>query len=142
MESKVQNKKLIEQLFNEAMNGNNLALLDEVIAPGFINKGIPDSKPGPDGFRESIQQFKTGYPDMRVNVEQIIAEGDFVATRGYWTGTNRGEFMGVPATNKKVRVDYIDFWRVQNGKCVEGWVQMDNAGLFQQLGVTPELQHN
>jgi predicted ester cyclase len=53
------------------------------------------------------------------------------------TGTHRGEFMGIPATNKSVKVSYIDLWRVENGKFVENWVQLDMLGLMQQLGVVP-----
>src|SRR5258705_13075291 len=105
-----QNKKLIQQLFGEAMNGRNLALIDNIIAPGFVNHGIPDAKPGPEGFKAVIQQFFDAFPDMGINQEHIIAEGDIVATRGYWTGTNNGSFMGMPPTGKQVRVEYADFW--------------------------------
>ena len=129
-----QNKKLILQLFGEAMNGRNLALIDNLIAPGFINHGIPDAKPGPEGFKATIQQFFDAFPDMGIDVEQIIAEGDLVATRGYWTGTNKGSFMGMPPTNRKVRVDYADFWKIENDQCIENWVQMDIASVMQQLG--------
>jgi predicted ester cyclase len=53
------------------------------------------------------------------------------------TGTQQGEFMGIPPTNKPVKVSYIDLWRVENGQFVENWVQMDMLGLMQQLGVVP-----
>ena len=128
-----QNKKLILQLFGEAMNGRNLALIDNLIAPGFINHGIPDAKTGPEGFKATIQQFFDAFPDMGIDVEQLIAEGDLVATRGYWTGTNKGSFMGMPPTGRHVRVDYADFWKIENDQCTENWVQMDIAGLKQQL---------
>ena len=132
-----QNKKLIEKLFNEVMNGRNLDLVEQIIAPTFVNHGIPNAKTGPSGFKEIIQQFLDGYPDMRINLEHIVAEGDHVATRGYWTGANKGSFMGMPPTGKKVRVDFIDFWNIQNGKCVENWVQMDMVGMMMQTGTMP-----
>ena len=132
-----QNKKLIQQLFGEAMNGRNLAILNNIIAPDFVNHGIPDSKPGPEGFKAIVQGFLDAFPDMGINVEQIVTEGDTVATRGYWTGTNKGSFMGLPATGKKVRVEYADFWKIKNEKCIENWVQMDFAGLMQQLSGIP-----
>jgi predicted ester cyclase len=75
------------------------------------------------------------FPDMDINLENIIAEDNLVATRGYWTATHKGQFMGIDATGKKVNVRYIDFWKVENGKCVENWVQMDFLSLMQQLGV-------
>jgi len=128
-----QKKKLIQQLFGEAMNRRSLALIPDIIAPDFALHGIPDSKPGPDGFKAIIQGFIEAFPDFTVNAEQIIAEGDTVATRGYWTGTNNGSFMGMPPTGKQIRVDYSDFWKIQNEKCIATWVQMDMAGLMRQL---------
>jgi len=55
----------------------------------------------------------------------------------YFTGTHQGEFMGIPATNKSIKVPYIDLWRTENGLFVDNWVQMDMLGLMQQLGVVP-----
>jgi steroid delta-isomerase-like uncharacterized protein len=132
-----QNKKVVERLFKEVMNGKNFSLIDEIIAPGFTNHGIPDAKQGPAGFKETLERFVTAFPDMQVYPESIIAEGDLVATRGYCTGTNKGSFMGIPATGKKLRFDYVDFWKVQNGKCTENWVQMDMSSVMVQLGVMP-----
>ena len=134
------NKKLIEQVLTEAMSGKNLGLIDQVIDSKFINHGLPNAKPGPAGFKEVVQQFLTGFPNMEVTVQEMIADGNTVATRGYWTGTNKGTFMGIPATGKQVRVDYIDFWTIENGKCVENWVQMDMPALLAQLGVKPATQ--
>ena len=130
-----QNKKLVEQIFNEVMNNRNFTLIDKLIAPNYVNHGIPDAKTGPEGFKQVIQQFLDGFPDMKINVEHIVADGDLVATRGYWTGTNKGSFMNMPSTGKKVRCEYVDFWKVQNGKFVENWVQMDMVGVMHQLGV-------
>ena len=81
--------------------------------------------------------FQTAFPDLRITIEDEFGEGNKVGTRGSMTGTHRGEFMGIPATNKSVKVAYIDLWRVENGKFVENWVQMDMLGLMQQLGVVP-----
>jgi steroid delta-isomerase-like uncharacterized protein len=136
-----QNKKLIEKLFTDAMNGRKLNVIDEVIAPGFTNHGIPNAKTGPAGFKEIIQQFIDAFPDMKIKVETIIAENDYVATNGYWTGTNKGSFMGMPASNKQVKVAYVDFWKIQNGKAVENWVQMDMAGMMVQTGAMPAPEH-
>jgi len=129
-----QNQMLIEQLFNEVMNDRKFSLLDQIIDPAFVNHGIPDAKQRPSGFKQVIEQFLDGFPDMKIQIEQIVSEKDLVATRGYWTGTNSGSFMGMPSSGKKVRIDYIDFWKIKNGKCVENWVQMDMMSLMQQVG--------
>ena len=135
------NKKIIEDLFSEVVNGQNLSATDKFIGPGYVNHGIPNAKTGPSGFKEIIQQFISAFPDLHVTQQQFIADGDTVAVRGYWTGTNKGSFIGAPASGRKVRVDYVDIWRIQNGKGVENWVQMDMLGVMQQIGVMPVSEH-
>ena len=130
-----QNKEIVRQLFSEGICKKNLGLMDQLIHPGFVNHGIPDAKKGPEGFKEIIQTFLDAFPDMNVTIEQIISEGDFVATRGCWKATHQGQFMGIPATGKNVSVYYTDFWKVVDGKCMENWVQMDFLSLMKQLGV-------
>jgi steroid delta-isomerase-like uncharacterized protein len=132
-----QNKTVIKKLFEQGMNERKFEMLKDIIGPDFINHGIPNANRGPEGFKEVLGQFLTGYPDMKINLENIIADGDMVATRGYWTGTNNGSFMGIPATGKKVKVDFIDVWKMLEGKCQENWVQMDMMGLMQQIGMAP-----
>ena len=60
-----------------------------------------------------------------------------MVTRSHWTGTHKGEFMGVPASNASVEVSFIDIWRIENGQLVESWVRMDVLGLMQQVGAVP-----
>ncbi|HYV93557.1 MAG TPA: ester cyclase [Chitinophagales bacterium] len=132
-----QNKNLVQQMFTEVINGKNLDAAGKYIAPGFVNHGIPNATTGPDGFKEIVKQFTDGFPDMHVYQESLIAEGDTVVTRGYWTGTHKGNFMGIPGTGKQVRADYIDVWKIQNDKATENWVQMDMVGVMQQLGAMP-----
>lgn len=133
-----QNKKNIEQLFTECIAQRNYALLDQFIHPSYVNYSFPAPETGPDGMRLVIENFYKAFPDMKITMEQIIGEGDVVATRGYWTGTNNGEFMGMKPTGKRVKVGYIDFWKMRDGKGAENWVQMDIAGLMQQLQETTE----
>jgi steroid delta-isomerase-like uncharacterized protein len=118
------------------MNGRNLDLMDQFIAPNFVHGTFPNTN-GPAGFKQALQGFITGFPDMKVNMEHIAADGDHVATRGTMTGTNTGTFMGMPATNKQIKIDYIDWWQFENGKCTKNWVQMDMPAMMTQLGVMP-----
>jgi steroid delta-isomerase-like uncharacterized protein len=129
-----QNKAIVRKIFEEGINKRNLSVVEEYIGPGYVNHGIPSPKPGPEGFKEIIRQFTDSFPDMEITVEEVISDNETVATRGSWTGTNQGSFMNMPATGKHVKVSYMDFWKIENGKCVENWVQMDIAGLMQQLG--------
>jgi steroid delta-isomerase-like uncharacterized protein len=129
---------LVHRVFEEGVNQKNLAVFDEVLAPTYVNYSFPAPTPGPEGFKQVMAMFFQAFPDIQETTEDIIAEGDKVATRGYFTGTHKGEFMNIPATGKQVTVSYIDIWRVENGKLVENWVQMDLLGMLQQLGVIPQ----
>jgi steroid delta-isomerase-like uncharacterized protein len=132
-----QNKAIIRRLFEETANRGNLAVADELLASDYINYNFPTSAPGPQGFKQVITMFRAAFPDLVATLEDVIAEGDMVSTRGHVVGTHRGDFMGIPATGKKVSLSYIDIWRLENGKARENWVQMDMLGLMQQLGVVP-----
>lgn len=132
-----QNKSLIHRFFEEGINQDQPGIFDEIIAPSYVNYNLPAPAPGPEGLRQVVGMFKAGFPDLHTTVEAVIAEDDKVATRGYITGTQQGPFMNIPPTGKSIKVTYTDIWRIENGKAVENWVQMDMLGLMQQLGVIP-----
>ena len=132
------NKAVIRRGFEEGINQGNLAVFERVIAPTYINHTFPTPAPGAEGFKQVMNMFLAGFPDLQVTLEDVLAEGDKVATRGYFIGTHRGEFNGIPATGKTVTVNYSDVWRLENGQAVENWVQMDMMGMMQQLGVIPQ----
>ena len=105
-----QNKQSIKRLFNEGMNQQNFAVVEEIIDESYINYGFPDAKPGVEGLKEIIKNFTSSFPDMQITQEEVIAEGEIVATRGKWNGTHTGNFMGMPPTGKQVEVTYADLW--------------------------------
>ena len=132
-----QNKALVRRIFEEGLNQNKPAVFDELIAPSYVNHDLPAPAPGVEGFKMVIGLFLSAFPDMRVTLEEELAEGNMVTTRGYFTGTHKGDFQGIPPTGKQVNVKYIDIWRVENGKLVENWVRLDELGMMQQLGIIP-----
>ncbi len=134
------NQKIVERIFEEGFNQNRPSVWDELIAPTYVNHNFPVPTPGVAGFKMVVGMFQAAFPDLRIKLEDTFAAGDRVATRGYFTGTHQGEFNGIPATGKTVKVEYIDLWRLDNGQAVENWVQMDIVGLMQQLGVMPTPQ--
>ena len=134
-----QNKLLIGKLFAEGLNQRNFAIIDEIIGDEYVNHMMPDAK-GPEGMRQVLGMFFDAFPDMKITVEHIIADGDILATRGHFTGTNNGSFMGAPASGKQIRAEYVDFWKMKDGKAVENWVQMDVMGIMMQIGaMTPPV---
>lgn len=129
-----ENKRVVLRLFDEAMNNRNFAVVTELFDEHSTHHGFGFPVSGPGGFKEVLNQFLNGFPDMKIQVEKVVAEDDFVTSRGTWTGTHQGEFMRIAGTGKPVKVEYMDMWRIANGKCAENWVQMDIAGLMQQIG--------
>jgi len=134
------NKAIIRRVFDEIVNNGNLGVADELIGPAYVNHGVPVPATGPEALKMAVGLFRTAFPDIHVTLEQVVAEGDRVATHGYFTGTHKGDFNGIPPTGKSIKVAYVDLWRLENGKAAENWVQMDMMGLVQQLGVAPAPQ--
>ena len=132
-----QNKAIVRRVFDEIVNKGYLAVADELIAADYVNHNFPAPAPGAEGFKQVTTMFRSAFPDIVVTLEDEFAEGDRVVTRGVFVGTHTGDFMGIPATGRKVSIKYLDIWRLENGKAKENWVQMDLLGLMQQLGVIP-----
>jgi steroid delta-isomerase-like uncharacterized protein len=131
-----QNKTLARRFYDEVMNKKNLNAIDELGSPDFVDhSAMPGQAPGLKGVKESTEMFLKAFPDMKMNVEEIIAEKDIVAARVSGTGTHKGEFMGAPATGKRVSFHGIDMIRFKGGKVVEVWHYGDDATLMAQLGV-------
>jgi predicted ester cyclase len=135
-----QNKTNVRRGFEEGMNQRNLAVFDELLAPNYVNHSLPAPAPGPEGMRAVVEMFLAGFPDFHVVLEDVVADGNLVCTRGYFTGTHTGDFQGIPATGKSIKVNYIDMWRLEEGRGAENWAQLDMLGLMQQLGVIPAPQ--
>jgi predicted ester cyclase len=89
-------------------------------------------------MKNLVTMFRAAFPDLHSTVDLLIAEGDIVVGRHATTGTHRGEFMGIPATNKQVSISEIHIVRIANGKAVEHWGNQDDMGMMQQLGLIPE----
>jgi len=120
--------------------GNNLDILDELLAPDYINHtpATPDLPTGPEGVKGVVTMFRSAMPDLRVIVEDMIAEGDKVATRYTLEGTHRGELFGVSPTGQRLSIKSISVERVLEGKIREHWRVTDSLDMMQQLGVVPE----
>jgi steroid delta-isomerase-like uncharacterized protein len=117
----------------------NIDLLDELLAPDYINHtpATPDLPTGPEGVKGVVSMFRSAMPDLRVVVEDMIAEGDKVATRYTLEGTHEGELFGVPPTGQRLSIKSFTAERVSEGKIREHWRVSDNLDMMQQLGVIP-----
>ena len=138
-----ENKAVIRRWI-EAFNERNLEAEADLLAPGYVAH-VP-AAPGPleglEAWRQFTGPFVEAFPDLRLTVEDIMAEGDMVAARVAFDGTHRGEFQGIPPTGKEVAFTSIEVNRVVDGKGEEHWVEIDLLGLMQQLGAIPEPGHS
>jgi len=133
------NKAVIRHWLTEGWSRGNVDLADEIIDPNFVVHGaggqpIPS---GPAGVKQLVREWRTGFPDGRMDIDGMLAEGDLVAIRMTWRGTHNGIFYGIAPTGRQVTVTSIGVDRVVNGMIVEGWGEIDMLGLYQQLGVIP-----
>jgi steroid delta-isomerase-like uncharacterized protein len=123
---------------------------DEVITQGKIESAaeyvwedvveqvpLPGQGPGLDGLKDVLRSMRTGFPDIIFSIKEQITEGDKVASRFEWTGTHKGEFLGVPATGRHVRVWGIVIDRLEDARIRDTRIIMDTLGLMAQLGALP-----
>jgi steroid delta-isomerase-like uncharacterized protein len=134
-----QNKALIVRFVDELFNRGNTGIVGEIFAPDFIeHEQLPPGIPsGREGVKVMTTVLRNAFPDFKATMDDILADGDKVVIRMTWSGTQKGEFMGVPASGKHVSFGVIDIIRIANGKFVEHWGQMDSMSLMQQLGAIP-----
>jgi steroid delta-isomerase-like uncharacterized protein len=134
-----ENKTIVRRLNDEVWTQGRLEVIDELIADDFVTTvvGAPEQIRGPQGFREFVVMYRTAFPDLRITVDEQIAEGDIVVTRWTASGRNEGELMGMPATGKQATTAGVNINRVAGGKLVQGWGLFDQLGLLQQLGAVP-----
>ena len=133
-----ENKKFMNDFIEEVINNKNLDAANKLVAEDFIEEvPFPGQGPGREGLKFVLNSMFTGFPDMNWTIDEQIAESEKVVTRFTWTGTHQGEFMGIPATGKKVEVWGVVIDVVRNGLFSESRIIMDTVGLLQQLGVMP-----
>ena len=122
----------------EAWNTHDLNAGQNLLEPGYVrhDANLPEVS-GPDAQRSFMAGIFRAFPDIRVEAQQLISQGDLVAVRLTVQGTHRDEFLGIPATGRQIMIQSVETFRVTNDKIAEQWVLMDALGLMQQLGAIP-----
>lgn len=120
-------------------NDGELDLIDELFAPDYVRHGgPPGTVTGPEGERRHREGFRMAFPDLIIEADDIVAEGDRVAIRYTWRGTYQGTWPGLPVGGKPVTMSGIAIHRLCGGKLTDLWVVGDELGLMRQLGALPE----
>ncbi len=128
--------RLFEHLLGSGDEEQVERAIDEFVAPDVrMRTPLPLDSTGAEAMKEVFGRLHGAFPDLQVEIDDLIAEGDKVVSRNTVTGTHRGEFMGVPATGRQVRYDEIFVVRFADGRVVETWGVVDMASLMRQLGV-------
>ena len=131
-----ENKAIARKFFRMFELGDP-SMAGEFVASDYYNHDAPDPSVGLEGIKTFVPIFKNAIPDAQVNIAYQVAEGEKVVSRYTWSGTHQGEFYGIPATGKQVSWTMTTTFRIADGKISEAWVNSDQWGLMQQLGVVP-----
>jgi steroid delta-isomerase-like uncharacterized protein len=136
-----QNKAIVRRIYDELINQENPAVIDQVFAlDAVIHDPLMGTIQGAAAFRQLLSVFDTAFPGHRVQVEAVLADNEYVSVLHTHTATHTGPFMGMPPTGKTAIVNGIELFRLQQGKIVEFWRKDDDVSLLMQLGALPMPQ--
>ncbi len=135
-----ENKAAVQRFGEEAFNNGDLSSSEELIADDIVDHDpAPGQAPGREGIEQFVTTMRSAFPDLQTTIDEIIAEGDYVAFRYTIEGTHQGEFMGVAPTGNRVSVTAMEMLRFADGKMVDRWGNTDQLGLLQQLGAISQF---
>ena len=135
-----ENKALDRRWFEEVWSQGSVSSYRELASPDLVVHNTPPGITGDfEGMLQAISIHRTGFPDLRFEIDAQVAEGDQIVTLWTATGTHQGEWGGFPPTGKQASVQGMSLSTYQNGKIFESWLAVDMLDFMQQLGVVPSL---
>ena len=131
-----ENKALVRRFYDQVWNEGNVGVTSEVFAEDYVRHDLRPTQalPGPAGQAAIATAFRAAFPDLRMELDLILAEGDLVAARWTTEGTNTGRWGAQLATGEWARFSGVNIFRIRDGRVVELWNHRDDLGLMQQLG--------
>jgi steroid delta-isomerase-like uncharacterized protein len=133
-----QNKSIVRRWVEEGWNKGNLSVIDQVYAPTYVQLEPPPAMvTSSEALKQYVSGYRSAFPDLHFLIDGLVAENELVVWRFTSTGTQKGSFMGMPATGKTGTITGMVMFRFDNSRIAEGWVNIDALGLLQQLGVIP-----
>jgi steroid delta-isomerase-like uncharacterized protein len=137
-------KHISKRFVEELWNARRLDVADQIFSDDCVTHQLRSgvlAEPahrGPQAMKEHVSGWLMSFPDLRFNIEQMIAERDHVVSHLVMEGTHQGTWMGISPTGKRLQIRLIAIHRIANSKIAEDWVLVESLGLFQQLGVLPD----
>lgn len=141
-------KLLSRRLLDEVWNKGNDAVIDELMDPGFTCEDPVAGTVDKAGYLEIVKAYRRAFPDLKIEIVSLFAEGNFVTTRWIARGTNKGAFLDMEPSGKFAQTTGLDLAEVRDGKFVSDFNVYDSLSLLRQLGLdtvgvpTPELHKN
>jgi steroid delta-isomerase-like uncharacterized protein len=130
-----QNKTLARRWFDDLFSRGDLDAANEILSAEFVDHLPRGDERGIEELKQYILMYRAAFPDIRDTVEEIVAEGDKVVVRWTSRATHQGEFMGVAPTGRHVTFTGMRLFRIAENKIAESWVNLDQLGLQEQLGI-------
>lgn len=137
----VTNDTIVRRLYDQVWSIGNLDAVDQVCAPNIIlhESNSPADRHGTQEYKELAAMYRSAFPDLRTNVEDIIAQGDKLVVRWSARGTQEGDLMGIPPTHRQINFRGVDIFRFYSGKIQEQWINYNALSAFHQMGAIPAL---
>jgi steroid delta-isomerase-like uncharacterized protein len=136
MSSKIKKNKTLVRLFFAAIESGNFGIFDQIVSHDYNDHGAGQS-PGRENLKIYFTRLRSAFPDLKLPMTAIVAEGDYVAVLNAIQGTHKGDFGGIRATGKRVNAMAFQLYRIANGQLAEHWEVADSATIIQQL--QPEM---
>jgi predicted ester cyclase len=128
------NKLLVREFLGEVWGKGNIAAVDEFMAADYVEHPFPSNLPaGTEGLKQLIAAYLTAFPDLKLMLDDILAEGEMVAFRWNSSGTHLGDWLGIPPTGNHIMATGINLFRIAGGKVVEGWISIDLSPAEEEL---------
>jgi steroid delta-isomerase-like uncharacterized protein len=137
-------KLIVKRFVEELWNARRLEVADQIFSEDCVTHQLRSgisaepARRGPQAMKEHVSGWLLSFPDLRFNIEEMIAERDRVVSQLVMEGTHQGAWLGIPASGKRVQIRMFTVHRILQGKIVEDWVLVESLGLFQQLGLVPD----
>ena len=131
------NKALVRRFYEEVWDKGNTSFAYDVFADDYMRHDLraTEALPGPAGQKQIADDFRAAFPDLRVHVDLVVGEGDWVVGRWTATGTHTGSWGEIEPTGRHVTFSAVNIYRFEGGKVAEIWNHRDDLGLREQLGV-------
>ena len=134
------NKANMQAFTDEVINKHNPAMVDSLCTPDCVeHSGDPMQKLDREGLKKSMAELISGYPDVHVTTNFVVADSNMVVSQYTMTGTNTGPMDGMPPTNKKMNIDGVSIVKYKDGKRAEHWLYMEEMKLMTQMGMMPDI---